>query len=98
MRFFGRSSSRRSCSGGSQFVLYTRAGCHLCDAAKELLERYQRHWRFQLHQIDVDIDPALVRQYGDCVPVVTVDGEVRFRGVVNEVLLRRLLRTHRADP
>src|SRR3972149_8672146 len=94
MRFFGRSSSRRSCSGGSQFVLYTRAGCHLCDAAKELLERYQRHWRFQLNQIDVDTDPALAKRFGDCVPVVTVDGEGRFLGGGTEGFLRRLLRAN----
>ena len=42
--------------------------------------------------MDVDADPALAKQYGECVPVVTIDGKVRFRGRVNAVLLERMLR------
>ena len=30
-------------------------------------------------------------RYDQCVPVVEIDGQERFRGRVNEVLLRRLL-------
>mgnify|MGYP002626166057 CR=1 FL=1 len=42
--------------------------------------------------IDVDADPALRERYNECVPVVHIDGRERFRGKINEVLLRRLLR------
>ena len=77
-------------------MLYTRNGCHLCDAAWEQLRlRGQRHG-FNLHMIDVDGDPALRNRYGDEVPVVTFNGAVRFRGTVNEVLLDRLLRAEAA--
>jgi hypothetical protein len=41
--------------------------------------------------VDVEGDPELAARYGDSVPVVTVNGKVRFRGRVNDVLLRRLL-------
>ena len=72
----------------SLLILYTRVGCHLCDDAYELLQRYG----LAPQLIDVDSDPQLVERYGCCVPVVVLDGKVRFRGRVNEVLLRRLLR------
>ncbi len=68
-------------------VLYTRKGCHLCDDACAVLRRHG----LTPQLIDVDSDPRLVEQYGCCVPVVVIDGKVRFRGRVNEVLLRRLL-------
>jgi glutaredoxin len=71
--------------------MYTRRGCHLCDSAWELLQRYQSRCGFRLKAVDVDGDPELVRQHGNWVPVVTVNGKVRFRGGVNEVLLKRLL-------
>lgn len=72
-------------------VVFTRAGCHLCDDAWTLLQQYQARHNFQLEARDVDTEPALRAQYGDCVPVVTFDGKVRFRGRVNPVLLERLL-------
>jgi hypothetical protein len=42
-----------------------------------------------LQKIDVDCDPALVKQFGNCVPVVVIDGKVRFRGRVEPALLDR---------
>ena len=68
-------------------VLYTRRGCHLCDDALAVLERYA----LAIEAIDIDSDPGLVERYGDCIPVVVIDGRERFRGRVDEALLRRLL-------
>lgn len=68
-------------------VLYTRAGCHLCDDARELLEAHS----IQPRLIDIDGDQALCDRFNDCVPVVEIDGRVRFRGRVDPGLLRRLL-------
>jgi len=75
-----------------EVVLYTRPGCHLCEAAWEFLRHEQRRHGFRFTVVNVDAEPELVRQYGDCVPVVTVNGKVRFRGGINPVLWRRLLR------
>ena len=68
-------------------VLYTRAGCHLCDDAEHLLHQHG----LQPVSVDVDADPALREKFNTCVPVVEIDGKIRFRGRVNEVLLKRLL-------
>lgn len=70
-------------------VLYTRAGCHLCDDARDLLVRHG----LLPESVDIDADPQLRARYDTCVPVVVIDGVERFRGRVNEVLLRRLLRS-----
>jgi hypothetical protein len=40
---------------------------------------------------DVDESEQLTCDFGNCVPVVAVNGKVRFRGHINEVLLRRIL-------
>ena len=71
----------------TETILYTRQGCHLCELA---LSELQQHG-VQPKIVDIDTQPQLVERYGQCVPVVTFDGKVRFRGRVNPVLLRRLL-------
>jgi len=68
-------------------VLYTRKSCQLCDEAKETLEMYG----FSIDEIDIEERPELLDRYNTCVPVVEIDGKVRFRGKVNEVLLLRLI-------
>jgi glutaredoxin len=77
-------------------AMYTRDGCCLCDQAWELLKRFQATYGFALEVKNVDESADLVREFGACVPVVTINGRVRFRGGVNAVLLRRMLeRPHR---
>jgi glutaredoxin len=71
-------------------VLYSRQGCHLCDVAAEVLARHN----LAFEVVDIDADPVLREQYNECVPVVVIDGKERFRGRVDELLLRRIL-SHR---
>lgn len=71
----------------SDIVLYSRNGCHLCDVAAEILVRNG----LKFDRIDIDADPESRARYDACVPVVVIDGQERFRGRVDELLLRRLL-------
>lgn len=71
----------------SQVILYTREGCHLCDDAEAMLIR--NGLKPQL--VDIDGDPELRARYDVWVPVVEIDGVERFRGRIDERLLRRLL-------
>jgi len=73
------------------FTVYTRAQCGCCDKAIDLLKTAQRRHRFLVEIVDIDNDPALAATYGTAVPVVAVNGKLRFRGVVNPALLNRLL-------
>jgi glutaredoxin len=71
----------------SNAILYTRSGCHLCDDAAAALRR--QGVAFEI--VNIDEDDALRARYDECVPVVVIDGKERFRGRVDEVLLRRLI-------
>lgn len=73
-----------------EVVIYTRQGCCLCDEAESLLVRHGLHPKM----VDIDADAELREQFTNCVPVVEIDGKIRFRGRVNEVLLKRLLLDH----
>jgi len=73
------------------FTVYSRKECCCCDTAMKVLEGYRSRHRFAVEVVDVDTDPELVARYGTTVPVVALGGKVRFKGVVNPVLLERLL-------
>jgi glutaredoxin len=76
-------------------VLYGRAGCCLCDDAREVLERVRARHPFGLHERDIEEDDALLRAYLERIPVVTIDGEEAFELIVDEAeLTRRLARVH----
>jgi hypothetical protein len=85
--------ARPPATGNRRFerlIIYTRAGCHLCDEARATLNKYAGFLP-PIVEVDIDADPELVSRFSTCVPVIEVDGKVRFRGRVNEVLLRRLI-------
>jgi glutaredoxin len=77
--------------GHLQVTVYTRDGCCCCHKAVDLIKEYQGQRGFALEEVDVDSDPELAERYGTTVPVVALDGKVRFKGVVNPVLFERLL-------
>lgn len=76
--------------GQLRIKVYTREQCSCCHKALDLLKGYQRRLRFSIEEIDIDGDPILRERFNTDVPVVEVDGKVRFKGVVNPVLLERL--------
>jgi len=77
-------------------ILYTRAGCGLCEEAREAIrlvvdDRQARGLAVpQILEIDIDADPALERTLFDRIPVVQL-GERRVELVVTVGKLRRLL-------
>ncbi|QDV38544.1 glutaredoxin family protein [Tautonia plasticadhaerens] len=72
-------------------TVYSRAECSCCDRARAVIEPRRLRHGFRVEVVDVDADPALAEAYGGLVPVVSVDGKVRFRGEVDPALLDRLL-------
>jgi glutaredoxin len=71
--------------------VYTRRDCCCCHKAIDLLKRYRRRHQLSIEVVGIDGDPSLEALHGQSVPVVEIGGKVRFRGVVNPVLLERLL-------
>jgi glutaredoxin len=72
-------------------VLYTREGCHLCDDAEFLLMQHGLAPQI----VDIEGSDELKSRFGMSVPVVEIDGRVRFRGRVHPVLLRRIVEHYR---
>ena len=87
----------RNSGAKHEVVMYTRQGCHLCEEAWVTLLAAQQRFDFMLRMVDVDDDPELIASFGLEVPVITLDGQVRFRGQVNKVLLNRFLRARTAQ-
>ena len=75
-----------------RLALVTRAGCHLCDVAKEVLDRVAAATGEGWYEIDVDGDREVGAEYGDRVPVVLLDGkEHGYWRVEDARLLRDLV-------
>ena len=77
-------------------IFYTRAGCHLCDVAKNELDHLQSRIGFRIEVRDVDADEAWAKQFGDEVPVGVVDGQKVFKYRVDVKHLERALRARGA--
>jgi glutaredoxin len=74
-------------------TLYGKPGCCLCDEAKAAIEQVREHRHFILEEVDITLDPALNRDYGERIPVVAVDGDEAFElGVDPAELENRLAR------
>ena len=68
-------------------TLYGRPGCHLCDDARDALERVRRRHPFDLDEVDITRDDALHARYLERIPVVALDGEELFEYFVDEATL-----------
>lgn len=66
-------------------TLITRPGCHLCEVAKEALDRIGEPWT----ELDVESSRELEADYGDRVPVLLLDGREHGYWRVDEQRLRR---------
>ncbi len=72
-------------------VVLTRAGCHLCDDARAVVDGVCAARSITYAIKDVDADPELRRRYTDLVPVVLVDGVEHARYRVDARSLDRAL-------
>jgi glutaredoxin len=74
-------------------VLYGKPGCHLCDDARAVVSEALAGRDVDLEEVDVTLDPALERRYGERIPVLTVDGEELFEYFVDGRALAERLDT-----
>ena len=63
----------------ARVTLYTKAGCCLCDEAKQEIDRARRETEFELEIVDIESDPRLRSQYQYDIPVIAINGERAFR-------------------
>lgn len=75
----------------ARVTLYGRAGCHLCDEARAVIERVCAELGEAYLEVDIDGDDDLRARYGEEVPVTFVDGKQHDFWRVDERRLRAAL-------
>ncbi|MBT8145903.1 MAG: glutaredoxin family protein [Gammaproteobacteria bacterium] len=53
-----------------KIILYTTAGCHLCEQAEELLRYVASEVAVEWQPVDIADDPSLLERYGIRIPVL----------------------------
>jgi hypothetical protein len=77
----------------SVFRFLIRAGCHLCDEARPVVEKAVASVGGTILEVDIDNDDALTRDYGLRVPVLLGPGDIVLaEGIIEARPLRRTLR------
>ncbi len=75
----------------ARVTLYSRPGCHLCDDAREVVERVCAELGTSYDEVDITGSPELLDAYTDQVPVTLVDGRRHDFWRVDEGRLRAAL-------
>jgi glutaredoxin len=73
-------------------VLITKADCHLCEEARDAVERVTASLGLEWTEQLVDNQPELRERYAEEIPVVLVDGIQRDFWKIDETRLERILR------
>ena len=58
----------------ARVVVYGKPGCHLCEVAEQVVAEVCAATGAQWRGVDISTDPALMREYGEQIPVTFVDG------------------------
>ena len=72
--------------------IYSRPGCHLCDEAKEVIDRAASRHQLDVRVLNVEDNPEWEAQYGTEIPVVFIEGRKAFKYHVDATQLERKLR------
>jgi glutaredoxin len=55
-------------------TLYTKPGCHLCEAVEQVIRRVATRREFEFVPFNIEADPATFEKFKNDIPVVSVDG------------------------
>lgn len=81
-------SETSSAPSRPQVTFYTKAGCHLCEEARDLLDEIAAQREYDLKEIDIRSDLAIFEQYRYRIPVIivnathTVEGRIEYSDLV----------------
>jgi glutaredoxin len=67
----------------ARVTLYTKAGCHLCEDARDMLDEIAALTPFELTEIDIRTDLALFEQYRYRIPVILIDETIVAEGRID---------------
>jgi glutaredoxin len=75
----------------NRITLIGKAGCHLCDAARETVARVAADLGVGWVEYDINEHPQYKEDYWDLIPVTLVDGRRHDFWKVDETRLRKAL-------
>ena len=68
---------------GIEVTFYTKAGCHLCEHARDILEEIAEETEYRLTEIDIRNDMALFEQYRYRIPVIILNQRTLLEGNID---------------
>lgn len=74
-----------------KITIYSKPDCHLCDRAKEVVERCRSKADLAVEVIDISQNVELFDRYRNDIPVILLDGKEIARHFVRERQLLELL-------
>lgn len=84
--------ARLAASEPRVITLYTRPGCHLCEAAKALILPMLGEFGATLREVNIDEDDVLRQKYGADIPVIFIGSRKAGKHRVDPVKFLRQLR------
>jgi len=63
-----------------QVTFYTKAGCHLCEEARDMLDDIAAQTNYELTEIDIRNNPEIFEQYRYRIPVIIIDNDTLLEG------------------
>ena len=79
-------------AGALDVTLYSRPGCHLCEAAKAAIDPVIAEFGATLREVNIDGDAVLTERYGWDIPVLFVGTRKAAKHRINVRQLRRQLK------
>jgi glutaredoxin len=64
-------------------TLYSKAGCHLCDEARDMLDEIATQVPYDLTEIDIRKDPQIFELYRYRIPVILLNETVIAEGRID---------------
>jgi len=78
----------------TEVTFYTKAGCHLCEDARDMLEDIAALTTYMLTEIDIRSEAAIFEKYRYRIPVIIInndtiiEGRIEFRDLAKAFHLR----------
>jgi len=72
--------SEKKFSTLQQVTFDTKAGCHLCEDARAMLDEIAAQTAYELTEIDIRSDTAVFERYRYRIPVIVIDETILIEG------------------
>ena len=63
-----------------QVTFYTKAGCHLCEEARDMLDDIAAQTPYELTEIDIRSNTEIFEEYRYRIPVIIVNNDTLLEG------------------